>query len=291
MIQEQLNGPSPISIQKATESLGISRSGYYKHLDPDPANFDKVLEDIEIYLIIQDIITEFPGYGYRRVRYELWNRGYFPNHKRVLRIMKEKNLICRRKKFTPKTTDSNHSFPKYPNLIIDLETTGMDQVWVSDITYIRLNGEFVYLAGILDLHTRRCIGWALSRKVDTHLTLSALHMAFKTRNGKNLAGLIHHSDQGVQYASNEYVECLRYYGILISMSSTGNAYENAHAESFWKTVKYEEVYLNEYYTFEDVLENIARFIEKIYNEKRLHSSLGYKSPIEFEREVSLNIRA
>lgn len=291
MIQEQSTGPSPIPIQRATELLGISKSGYYKHQDPDPKNIDKVLEDIEIYLLIQDIIIEFSGYGYRRVTYELWKRGYFPNHKRVYRIMKEKNLLCKRKKFKPKTTDSNHSFPKYPNLIIDLETTGPDQVWVSDITYIRLKSEFIYLAGILDLHTRRCIGWALSRNVDTNLTLSALYNAFETRKGRDLTGLIHHSDQGVQYAAHSYVECLRDHGILVSMSSTGNAYENAHAESFWKTLKYEEVYMNEYDTFEDALENIARFIEKVYNEKRMHSSLGYKSPIEFEKGVCLNIRA
>jgi putative transposase len=236
MIREQDKSSSSIQIQKAAESLKVSRSGYYKWKDRDEINLSKILEDIEIQFKIEDIVIEYSGYGYRRVTRELWKRGYFINHKRVLRIMREKNLICKRKKYKPKTTDSNHSFQKYPNLIKDLKTTGLDQVWVSDITYIQLLEEYVYLAVILDLHTRRCIGWALSRDVDTRLTMDALRHAFDTRNGKDLTGLIHHSDQGVQYASNDYVKCLLEHGILISMSSKGNAYENAFAESFIKTL-------------------------------------------------------
>lgn len=288
MIQEQDKSSSSIPIQQAARLMEVSRSGYYKWKDRDEVNLSKILENIEIQFIIENIAKEYTRYGYRRVTRELWNRGYFPNHKRVLRIMTENNLICKRKKYHPKTTDSNHGLQKYPNLIKDFETTGPDQVWVSDITYIQLLEDYVYLSMILDLHTRRCVGWALSRNIDTNLTLDALHRAFETRKGKDLTGLIHHSDQGVQYASHDYVKCLVDNGLLISMSSKGNPYENAFAESFIKTLKYEEVYLNEYLTFEDALENIGRFIDDVYNKKRMHSSIGYKSPIDFEKEIALN---
>jgi putative transposase len=288
MIQERDENFLSIPTLQAASSMEVSRSGYYKWMNRDEGDLSKVLEDLEIEILIEDIVTDNTGYGYRRVTRALWKYGYFPNHKRVLRIMRKKNLICKRKKYKPHTTDSNHNFRKYPNLIKDLETTEPDEVWVSDITYIQLIEEYVYLAVIMDLHTRRCVGWALSRNIDTNLTLDALHNAFETRKGKDLTGLIHHSDQGVQYASHEYVQCLLDHGILISMSSKGNAYENAFAESFIKTLKYEEVYLNEYLTFEDALENIRRFIEDVYNKKRMHSSIGYKSPIEFEKEIVLN---
>jgi len=288
MIQEEEKRLESIPIQKAARSLNVSRSGYYNWKGRDDVNLSKALEDIDIQFIIEDIIEAYTGYGYRRVTKELWNRGFLVNHKRVLRIMKKNNLIRKRKKYKPRTTDSNHGFRKYPNLIKDLQTSGLDQIWVSDITYIQLLKDYVYLAVILDLYTRRCIGWALSRNVDTRLTLDALHHAFDTRERKDLTGLIHHSDQGVQYASNEYVKCLLDHGIFISMSSRGNAYENAFAESFIKTLKYEEVYLNEYLTFEDALENIGKFIDDVYNKKRMHSSIGYKSPISFEKEIALN---
>lgn len=288
MIQERDENFLSIPIQQVTRSIEVSPSGYYKWINRDEVTLYKILEDLEIEIIIENIVTDNPGYGYRRVTRALWEYGYFANHKRVLRIMRKKNLIRRRKKFKPQTTDSHHNLRKYPNLIKDLETTGPDQVWVSDITYIQLIEEYVYLAVIMDLHTRRCVGWALSRNIDSNLTLDALYNAFETRKGKDLTGLIHHSDQGVQYASHEYVQCLLDHGILISMSSKGNAYENAFAESFIKTLKYEEVYLNEYLSFEDALENIRRFIEDVYNKKRMHSSIGYKSPIEFEREIALN---
>jgi transposase InsO family protein len=164
----------------------------------------------------------------------------------------------------------------------------MNQVWASDITYIRLSEEFVYLAVILDLFSRRCIGWDLDRNLSTELTLNALKMAIKGRWNDNLRGLIHHSDQGVQYASKEYIESLEAHGIRISMAAQGNPYDNAFVESFIRTLKYEEVYLNEYEAFSEALENISRFIEDVYNRKRLHSSLGYRSPIDFEKEVTLN---
>lgn len=288
-IQKNLNPGSPVSLCQATQLLGVSRSGYIeweKRLDNGPI-FSK--DDMDIRNEIQNIVVEFSGYGYRRITVELRNRGYSVNHKRVLRLMREDNLLRIKKRFKPVTTDSNHNLKKYPNLIKDLEITRLNQVWASDITYIRLLKEFVYLAVILDLFSRRCIGWELSRNIDTQLTLIALEKALKDRWDESLRGeLIHHSDQGVQYASDDYIKCLEDHGIQISMSRKGNPYDNAFVESFIGTLKCEEVYLNEYETYFDALDNIPAFIEDVYNEKRLHSSLGYRSPIAFEREVNLN---
>ncbi len=205
--------------------------------------------------------------------------------------MKEDNLLCVKKRFKLQTTDSNHGEKIYPNLARYLKIIGINQLWVADITYIQLSKEFVFLAVIIDVFSRRCIGWELSRHIDTDLTLNGLQNAFRTRKGDDLKGLIHHSDQGVQYASKEYVDCLKRHGILVSMSRKGNPYDNAFAESFIKTLKCEEVYLNEYGTFNDALTNIDRFIEEVYNSKRLHSSIGYKSPISFENALTLNIVA
>lgn len=205
--------------------------------------------------------------------------------------MKEDNLLCVKKRFKLQTTDSNHGEKIYPNLARYLKITGINQLWVADITYIQLSKEFVFLAVIIDVFSRRCIGWELSRHIDTDLTLNALRNAFRTRKGNDLNILIHHSDQGVQYASKEHVDCLKRHGILVSMSRKGNPYDNAFAESFIKTLKCEEVYLNEYGTFNDALTNIDRFIEEVYNSKRLHSSIGYKSPINFEKTLTLNIVA
>jgi len=289
IIQKSLASGCPLSIRRAAELLCVSRSGYYdwcqRKLNGEPVSSE---EDMDLRSEIQNIAIEFPGYGYRRITAELKNRGYSVNHKTVLRLMREDNLLCIKKKFKPVTTDSNHDRKKYPNLIKDLEITRLNQVWASDITYIRLLKEFVYLAVILDLFSRKCIGWELSRNVDTQLTLSALKKALEDRWSEEIHGLIHHSDQGVQYASEEYVECLQNHGIQISMSRKGNPYDNAFAESFIGTLKCEEVHLNEYETFADALDNIGRFIDDIYNEKRLHSSLGYRSPGDFEKEVNLN---
>jgi transposase InsO family protein len=280
-----------IPVKRATELLDVSRSGFYKwsqcSISPDS---DPNLE-IQIREEIQNIVIEFPGYGYRRVTIELQNRGYSVKEKIVRKFMKEDNLLCVKKRFRLMTTDSNHGEKMYPNLARDLKVIGINQLWVADITYIQLLKEFVFLAVIIDVFSRRCIGWELSRHIDTELTLNALRKAFKTREGYDLKGLIHHSDQGVQYASKEYVDCLKEYGILVSMSRTGNPYDNAFAESFIKTLKCEEVYLNEYATFNDALANIDHFIEEVYNSKRLHSSIGYKSPIGFERALTLNIEA
>ena len=234
-------------------------------------------------------MLEFPGYGYRRVAAELHRRGWIVNHKRVLRIMRKESLLCQiKRRFVP-TTDSAHTFGIYPNLIKDIEIGDLNQVWISDITYIRLPTTFCYLAAILDAYSRRCVGWHLSRWIDTRLTLSALEMALAARRPD--PGMIHHSDQGVQYASSEYVERLEKARVRISMASVGNPYENAKAESFFRTLKMEEVYLKDYRDFEEAEQNIARFIEEVYNQKRLHSSLGYLPPVEFEAIHILETRS
>jgi transposase InsO family protein len=266
-------------------ALGVSESGYRKWLKREPSHDPY---EMEVRSEMQKIALEFPFYGYRRMTGELDNRGFPVNEKRVRRLMKIDNLLCIRKTFfRPMTTDSNHNFPVYPNLAKGLLVTGMNQLWVSDITYIRLEKEFVYLAVIMDVFSRRVVGWELSRSLDASITLNALDMAFSNRKGMDLAGLIHHSDQGVQYACSEYTAKLEARGIRISMSRKGNPYDNAIAESFMKTLKVEEVYLQEYTSFRDARKNIGRFIDEVYNKKRLHSSIGYRSPEEFEKEVCL----
>lgn len=286
VIKESLESGSQIPIHRAARLLGVSRCGFYKWLVQSKKEPVNVRTDIDVRNELQQVAVEFPAYGYRRMTAELRNRGYRVNHKRVLKLMREDNLLCVRKRFKPKTTDSDHNLRLYPNLINDLRITRLNQVWASDITYIRLPREFAYLAVILDLFSRRCIGWNLDRSLYTELALNALTMAIEKRWNENLQGLIHHSDQGVQYASKEYIECLDVHGIQISMAAQGNPYDNAFVESFIRTLKYEEVYLNEYETFSDALENISSFIEDVYNKKRLHSSLGYRSPIDFENSTS-----
>jgi len=289
MVQKQINFNDSLPISDATSLLGVSKSGYYKWLHRSCS--DSIQAEMGIRDELQKIAIEFPRYGYRRMTIELNNRGFHVNHKRVLRMMREDNLLCVKRHFKPLTTNSNHEYRVYPNLIKNLTIVRPDQVWASDITYIQLTDEFVYLAVMLDLFTRKCIGWQLGRHIDTQLTLSALKQALKQRWNPGLQEPIHHSDQGVQYASNVYVDCLKGHNFKISMSRKGNPYDNAFVESFIKTLKYEEVYLNEYDTFSYALENIGRFIDDVYNKKRLHSSLGYKSPEDFEREVNLNILA
>jgi len=273
-----------IPIAKACQCLNISRQTHYKWQDnPDYAI------DIPLKSAIHDIALEYPKYGYRRITAELHRNGNIVNHKKVLRIMHGENLLCRpKKKVRINTTDSKHNYPVYPNLARGITLTGINQLWVSDITYIHLLHEHVYLAVIIDVYSRKCIGWALSRRIDANLVLSALNMALKERRQLGIQGLIHHSDQGVQYACNEYVNLLEESGIKVSMSRKGNPYDNAFAESFMKTLKAEEVYLKEYKTFDEAYNNIKQFIEVVYNKKRLHSSIGYKPPQEFEQEV-LNI--
>lgn len=231
--------------------------------------------------LIQQVALAWPCYGYRRITAELNRRGHRVNRKRVLRLMREDNLLVLRKRRFVHTTNSDHRLPIYPNLVPDLVITGCDQLWVADITYIRLLREFIYLAVILDAFSRRCIGWALERHLEAELALSALRMAIEART--ITAELVHHSDRGVQYASLDYTGLLKEQGIRISMSRRGNAYDNAQAESFMKTLKYEEVYLREYETMAEARTCIGHFLEAVYNQKRLHSALGYLPPIEFEQ--------
>jgi putative transposase len=198
--------------------------------------------------------------------------------------IRKDNLLCLRRRAFVRTTDSNHSLTVYPNLARGLVLSNINQLWVSDITYIRLRREFVYLAVVLDAYSRRCIGWALSRHIDTELALAALRMALRTRTVP--AGLVHHSDRGVQYAAADYVALLHEHQIQISMSRTGNPYDNAKAERFMRTLKYEEVYLNDYDTLAEVLASVQHFIDAVYNRKRLHSAIGYLPPVEFEASLS-----
>ena len=216
-------------------------------------------------------------------RPELKRRGWEVNHKRVYRIMREDNLLClRRRKFVV-TTDSNHHRPVYPNLARGMVLTGLDQLWVADITYIRLETEFVYLAVVLDAYSRRVIGWALDRTLQDELTLAALRTALERRIPT--PGLVHHSDRGIQYASQDYTDLLKDHRITISMSRKGNPYDNAACESFMKTLKYEEVHRQEYRDLAEARASIEHFLERVYNQKRLHSALSYRPPVEFEQDL------
>jgi putative transposase len=228
------------------------------------------------------VCAESTSYGYRRATQELRRRGFCVGRKRVRALMRKENLRCRRKKRWIQTTDSKHGYRIYPNLAREMVLERPNQLWVADVTYIRLVREFVYLAVILDAFSRRAVGWALSRYIDTHLTLTALRNALQTRTVD--PGLVHHSDRGVQYASNEYVALLRSKNIAISMSRKGNPYDNAKAESFMKTLKTEEVSISEYEIFSEAKEQIDRFIDIVYNNKRLHSALDYVPPAEFEAQ-------
>lgn len=278
MIDRAIEEHPEMPVNALCELLCVSRSWYYER----PSSTEKKAQrDVALRDAIERIVLEFPGYGYRRVTKALAREGWEVNHKRVLRIMKRESLLCQlQRRFVVPTTDSEHSYRTYPNLLREAVLRAPDQAWVSDITYIRLPTTFSYLASILDAYSRKCVGWKLSRWIDTRLTLAALEQALATRRPG--PGLIHHSDRGVQYASGEYVARLESAEARISMAGVGNPYENAKAESFFRTLKMEEVHLKSYQTFEEAEENIGEFIEEVYNKKRLHSSLGYLPPVEFE---------
>ncbi len=268
-----------MTLDRMCALASVSRAGLYR-FQPDADQLDG---DMELRDAIQRIALEFPSYGRPRITAELKRQGWQANHKRVQRILREDNLLCLRKRKFVLTTDSNHQLPVYPNLAGDLTPTGINQLWVADITYIRLEAEFVYLAVVLDAYSRKVIGWALDRTLEAELAVEALQMALATR--KPGPGLVHHSDRGVQYASKLYTSDLKEHKIEISMSRKGNPYDNAICESFMKTLKYEEVYRQEYRDLAEARAAIERFIELVYNGKRLHSALSYVPPEEFEQSL------
>jgi putative transposase len=286
-----MSGPMSGSLQGAPRNApnaqyllrlgGVSRAGFYRRQEAKaPARADTQLRHA-----IHAIALEHRHYGHRPVTAQLKRDGFDVNRKRVLRLMGEDNLLALRKKsFVPHTTDSRHAFLIAPNLIRDLIPSGLDQIWVADITYIHLREEFAYLAIVLDAFSRRMVGWALEAHLRAELAIEALDMALLERKPKPLS-LIHHSDRGVQYACSDYSKRLADNAIQPSMSAPGNPYHNAKAESFMKTLKKEEVNAADYKTINEARSNIGRFLETTYNRQRLHSALGYKPPVEFEADL------
>jgi len=258
--------------------MSLARSSYY--YQPVCCDAATAKRTADILDRIEAICLDSSGYGYRRVTAQLHRNGITINHKRVLRLMKESDLLCQVRRRWTRTTDSGHGLPVYPHLLKGIEISGLNQAWLTDITYIRVRHGFVYLAAVLDACSRKVIGYSISERLDTALTLAALRMAIARR--QPAVGIIHHSDQGVQYASHEYIEELKTHGFQISMSRKGNPYDNAMMESFFKTLKYEEVNLYEYETIADVRSSVSHFIEQVYNRKRLHSAIGLRPPDEYE---------
>jgi putative transposase len=293
----QLTSNHPIN--SVCLSLEINRSSVqYQQGQGNQNQQTKNLEDTLIRDEIEKLINKPASskYGYRPMTKQLRRSGFqingkFVNHKRILRIMRENNLLCEIKKSFINTTDSDHNLKKYSNILKKegIEATRPDQVWASDITYIRLPEGFVYLAVIIDLFSRKVVGYCLSRHIDTQLVITALKMAIKERKIIDAhQTLIHHSDQGVQYCSHDYTDLLEFSGIRISMSNPGSPWQNGFAESFFKTLKTNEVYLNDYQNIWEAKQNLFKFIDQIYNQERLHSSLGYLPPAEFEENYWQN---
>ncbi len=258
-------------ITQISEVLEVARSTYYHRRAPS--------DEQEVRQAIEAVAAEYPRYGYRRITHQLRRQGQVVNHKRVERIMREHGLQVRRKAKRKGTTNSAHAFPRYPNLVEHLEIVHPDQVWVCDITYIGLLEEFVYLAVLMDVFTRGIRGWHLGRNLDQSLTLRALEQALTSHTPE-----IHHSDQGVQYAATAYTARLQAAGVQISMAEVGAAWQNGYAERLMRTIKEEEVDLSDYVNYADAVRQVGRFLDEVYMHKRIHSSLGYLTPAEFESQ-------
>jgi transposase InsO family protein len=269
-----------LTIARMVELGSVSRASFYRYDEDGAAQADR---DMDLRDAIQRIALEWPSYGRPRITATLRRQGWTVNPKRVYRLLREDNLLCVRKRKFLVTTDSRHGCRVYPNLAGQMVLTGINQLWVADITYIRLETEFVYLAVVIDAFSRRVIGWALDRTLENELTLAALRMALELRRPS--AGWVHHSDRGSQYASGDYTDLLKAHGCEISMSHKASPWENGGCESWMKTLKCEEVYRQEYRNLAEARASIARFIEKVYNQKRLHSALGYRPPVEFEQTL------
>jgi putative transposase len=270
-----------LSIERMCHLAYVSRAGFYRSLQER----EPVEEDMQVRSAIQQIFTEHKRrYGYRRISAELRRRGMPVNHKRVARLMREDNLLAVQPKSFVITTNSDHELEVCLNLASRMKLTGVNQLWIADITYIRLHREFVYLAVILDAFSRKVVGWSLARTLTARLPIAALEKAVAGRQPP--PGVVHHSDRGIQYACGEYVDILRKHGMIPSMSRPANPYDNASCESFMKTLKREEIHANEYRDLDHLRENVASFIDGYYNRVRLHSALGYRPPEEFEQAAS-----
>jgi putative transposase len=269
----QLEG---FEIGQACAIARVSRAGFYRqYSEHQPRQ-----EEIAVRDAMQRVVLGNRLYGYRRVTAELRLQGWQVNHKRVLRLMRQDNLLAIRKRRFVFTTDSRHAYFVYPNLAAEMTVTAVNQLWVADITYVRLRERFLYLAVILDACSRRVVGWELAEHLRADMALTALSRALADRH--IAPGIVHHSDRGVQYSCAEYLQILLEHGFRISMSRVGNPYDNARAESFIKTLKREEVDLRQYRDLDDARESIGHFIDEVYNRKRLHSALGYVSPATYE---------
>ena len=261
---------------------GVSRASYYRCDEESPPKVDP---DMDLRDAIQRIALKWPCYGRPRITAELNRHGWKVGPNRVRRLMREDNLLCvRKRKFVVATTDSKHGRKIYPNLASEMELTGINQLWVADITYIRLAAEFVYLAVVIDAYSRRVIGWALDRTLEDDLPLEALHIALQVR--QPASGWVHHSDRGSQYASGDYTDLLKARGCRISMSHKASPWEDGGCESWMRTLKYEEVYRQEYRDLAEARACLGVFIDQVYNRERLHSAIGYRPPEEFERDLA-----
>jgi len=269
-----------LTVARMVELGGVSRAGFYRFDEQDTTRVDR---DMDLRDAIQRTALQWPSYGRPRITAELKRQGWSAGPNRVRRIMREDNLLCVRKRKFVVTTDSKHGLKVYPNLAGGMELNRINQLWVADITYIRLEMEFVYLAVVIDAFSRRVIGWALDRSMEAELPLAALRMALEGR--RPASGLVHHSDRGSQYACHDYTDLLKTQGCRISMSHKASPWENGACESWMKTLKCEEVYRQEYRDLAEARICLQRFIEKVYNQQRLHSALNYRPPVEFERQL------